>query len=228
MVAVVVAAVVGAVVLMGGDDKGGAAAGGNGSRVMPTAFTPQMGDKAMAKLASRDVDKRPVTQGEAFPADAKTVTYQKFSFTLAGSKLTDDCKSVTWGERLHADLAQYHCSQIGRGAYLSQDKKHAGQFMWINLDSQKGAEQIVRSLDPASASGFVLPLVAPGVEKFGTGFSAAYVQAFGHYAVVTWVQRAGGERPASLNEMIDASLAIEKPADFVWGRLELVDTKARP
>jgi hypothetical protein len=41
--------------------------------------------------------------------------------------------------------------------------------------------------------------------------------------IKTWVQRAGGGQPASLNEMIDVSLAIEKPADFVWGRAELAD-----
>lgn len=224
-VAVVLAAVAGVVLLTGGDDDGKAAATGtgNGAQVLPTAYTPQMGDQAMVKLAQRSADPRPITQGEAFPSDVKTVTYQKYSFTLAGSQLSSDCKAVTWGPRFQADLARYGCTQVARGAYVSQDKRHVGQFATFNLVSKDGAEQVVRDLDPSTKAGFVLPLTAPGVPEFGSGFSAAYAQAYGHYVVVTWVQRAGGAQPASLNEMIDASLAIEKPADFVWGRLELID-----
>ncbi|XVQ13874.1 hypothetical protein ACQP1W_15435 [Spirillospora sp. CA-255316] len=226
---VVVLAVAGAAgfFLLGGDEDKAAAGPGNGARLTPVAYTPQMADKDMVKLAQRTADQRPITQGEAFPADVKTVAYQKYSFSLAASQLSGDCKAVTWGQRLQGDLAKYQCSQIARGAYVSQDRKHLGQFVAINLASQEGAEQIVRDLDPATGAGFVYPLTAPGTPDFHSGFSAAYAQAYGHYAIVTWVQRAGGVQPASLNEMIDASLAIEKPADFVWGRLELVDGTPR-
>ncbi|WP_285492644.1 hypothetical protein [Actinomadura sp. NBRC 104425] len=219
-VVVVAAAAAGAVVLTGGDDGEGAATGlSNGPGVLPTAYTPQMADRQMARIAQRSADQRPMTQGEVFSNETKTVTYQNYSFTLAGSQLSGDCKSVTWGQRLHDDLAKAGCSQIARGIYVSQDRKYVGQFAAINLASQEGADQIVRVMDPATKSGFVLPLLAPGAPKFGGGFSAAYAQAYGHYTIVTWVQRAGGARPASLNEMIDISLAVEKPADFVWGRL---------
>ncbi|GAA2408116.1 hypothetical protein GCM10010191_15770 [Actinomadura vinacea] len=229
VVAVVVlaaAGVAGFLVLGGGDEKASGAPG-NGARLSPVAYTPQMADKDMAKLAQRSADQRPITQGEAFPGDVKTVAYQKYSFTLAASQLANDCKSVTWGQRLQGDLAKYQCSQIARGAYVSQDRGHVGQFIAINLASQEGAEQIVRDLDPGVGAGFVFPLTAKGAPEFRSGFSAAYAQAYGHYAIVTWVQRAGGAQPASLNEMIDASLAIEKPADFVWGRLELADGTPR-
>ena len=210
-------------VLRGGGDKEAATGPGNGAKLSPTAYTPQIADKDMAKLAQRSADQRPVTQGEAFPADVRTVTYKKYSLTLAASQISDDCKSVTWGARLQADLAKYQCSQIARGAYVSQDRGHVGQFIAINLLNQEGAQQIVRVLDPQTAAGFVYPLAAEGAPAFASGFSAAYAQAYGHYVVVTWVQRAGGAQPASLNEMIDVSLAIEKPADFVWGRLQLTD-----
>jgi hypothetical protein len=133
-----------------------------------------------------------------------------------------DCKATTWGARLQADLDKHGCNQIVRGAYLSRDKAHVGQFITINLADQEGAIQIVRDLDPEAGTGFVLPLRAPGVTDFGRGFSAAYAQIYGHYVVVSWVQRAGGAQPANLNEMIDASLAVEKPGDFVWGRLQLL------
>jgi hypothetical protein len=225
VVVVAIVAVV-AVVLTGGggdgDKKQGAVAD-NGTRALPTAYTPQLAEKTMAKLAQRTADARPVTEGEAFPADAKLVKYRKFAFSLAATNLSADCKAVTWGERLQGDLARYGCTQVMRGSYVSQDKSHVGQYIAINLANQDGANQVIRDLDPATAAGFVLPLKAPGAPAFGPGFSAAYGQAYGHYAVVTWVQRAGGAQPASLNEMIDASLAIDKPTDFVWGRLEMAD-----
>ncbi|WP_192810061.1 hypothetical protein [Actinomadura rudentiformis] len=222
----VVLAVVAAVVLTGGDDGGEKAAGtSNGPGVLPVAYTPQMADKAMVKLAKRTADPRPVTQDEVFPADAKAVKYRTYAFSLAASQVSDDCVGVTWGQRLRGDLAKYGCTQVARGSYVSQDKRHLGQIAVLNMVDENGAEQIVRDLDPATNAGFVLPLNATGQPAFGKGFSAAYSQVYGHYVIITWVQRAGGVQPASLNEMIDASLAIEKPADFVWGRLELVPTR---
>jgi hypothetical protein len=221
VVALVVAGAAGFFVLRGGDEDA-AAGSGNGPQLLPTAYTPQIADKDMAKLGQRGADQRPITEGEAFPADVKTVAYQKYSLTLAGSHLSNDCKAVTWGARLQGDLARYQCTQIARGAYVSQDRKHVGQFVAINLMNAEGAEQIVRVLDPVTAAGFVYPLNAEGAPPFAKGFSAVYAQAYGHYAIFTWVQRAGGAQPPSLNEMIDVSLAVEKPADFVWGRLELV------
>ncbi|MDL4770951.1 hypothetical protein [Actinomadura xylanilytica] len=219
-VAVVIAAVVAGMVLMTGGDDDEAPAGktGNGKQALPTAYTPDYDGDGMSKIARRAADQRPVTEGEAFTADAKTVKSGKFTFGLAGSQVSGDCKAVTWGQRLQADLARHGCTQIVRGAYVSPDKKYAGQFFLINMENEDGVHQVLRDLDRDSGAGFVLPLTAPGAPAFGSGFSAAYAKTFGHYAVVTWVQRAGGAQPASLNEMIDASLAIEKPADFVWGR----------
>ncbi|WP_067462737.1 hypothetical protein [Actinomadura macra] len=215
-VAAVVVAVA-AVVLLGGGDGGSAP-----KNVLPTAYTPDFSGEGFTRIASRDVDKRPITEAEALGGDAKTLASGKYSFTLAASNLTADCKSVTWGARLQGDLAKYGCSQILRGAYVSADKKYVGQFIVVNLASEDGVKQVQRDLDKATGAGWVRPLNPPGVPAFGAGFSAAYAKTYGHYAVVTWVERAGGVQPASLNEMIDVSLVIEKPADFVWGRLDLV------
>lgn len=222
-VLVVLGAVAAFVVLGGDDEDGGAAADttGDGGRERPTVFTPSTSDKGTEALARRTADKRPLNAGEVFTPETKTVTYKNYSFALAGSKITADCQSAAWGTRLRDNLRKHGCNQIVRGAYVSKDKKHVGQFIAINLETREGSEQIIRDLGVDSA-GFVLPLTAPGVPEFGKGFSAAYAQAYGHYAVVTWVQRAGGEQPASLNEMIDASIPVEKPADFVWQRLNLV------
>ncbi|TDD72876.1 hypothetical protein E1293_32170 [Actinomadura darangshiensis] len=213
LVAVAVA-VVAVVMLTGGGDEPAK------RDVAPTAYAPDYLGEGFAKIANRSADTRAITEGEAF--SAKDLKSGKYAFTLAASKLTTDCKAATWGGRLQADLAKYQCNQVVRSAYVSTDKKHVGQFMVVNLASEEGVKQILRDLDPAAGAGWITPLKAPGVPAFGPGFSAAYSRTYGHYAVITWVERAGGEQPASLNEMIDVSLVIENAADFLYGRLDLV------
>ncbi|WP_067795690.1 hypothetical protein [Actinomadura formosensis] len=214
---VLIAAAVAVVLLTGG---GGEPAP---KTAVPTAYTPDYLGEGFGQIASRSADGRAITEGEAF--SAKNVKSGQYAFTLAASKLAADCKSGTWGARLQGDLAKYGCSQLVRAAYVSADKKHVGQFIVINLASEDGVKQILRDLDPATGAGWVVPLKAPGVPAFGPGFSAAYAKTYGHYAVITWVERAGGRQPASLNEMIDVSLAIENAADFLYGRLELASGK---
>lgn len=188
----------------------------------PTSYTPSAPDPGTAKISLRTADARPLNEGEVFTAEAKAASYRNFAFSLVASKISSDCAAVTLGDRLRGDLRKHGCSQIVRGAYLSKDKKHTGQFVVINLDGVEGAQQIVRALDPATGSGVVVPLEGAGIEAFGKGFSAAYAKPFGHYVLLTWVQRNGGADPASMNEMIDASLAIEGAADgFAWQRLIL-------
>ncbi|SNS22048.1 hypothetical protein SAMN05443665_1001542 [Actinomadura meyerae] len=212
---VVIVAVVAVVLLTGGGGGGDAAP----KTAVPTAYTPDYAGEGFSQIASRDADKRAVTEGEAF--GAKSLKSGAYSFALASSKLSGDCKDGTWGGRLQADLAKFGCSQLVRAAYVSADKKHVGQFIVLNMADENGVKQILRDLDPATGAGWVAPLKAEGVPAFGSGFSAAYAKTYGHYAVLTWVQRAGGAQPASLNEMIDVSLVIENAADFLYGRLDL-------
>jgi hypothetical protein len=221
--AVMVIVIVGVVVVMvlgSGDDEKVAVAG-NGAGAPPTVWVGTAASSGTAKLNLRSADQRPLNEGEVFTGEVKSVTHGKYTFNLADSQLSNDCRAVTWGQRLQTDLRKYGCTQIARGAYLTTDKRHVGQFIAINLERLEGADQIVRDLDPQTNAGFVLPLNAPGVSKFGAGFSAAYGQPFGHYVVLSWVQRNGGGRPDSMNELLDASVAIEGADDFVWQRLIL-------
>ncbi|MFA1548113.1 hypothetical protein [Actinomadura chokoriensis] len=211
LVALVVA-VVAVVLLTGGGDEPAQKA------AVPSAYTPDYLGEGFAQIAARTADGRAITEGEAF--GAKSLKTDKYAFTLAASRLTD-CKSGTWGARLQGDLAKYGCSQIVRAAYVSDDKKHVGQFIVLNMATEDGVKQVLRDLEPATGAGWVEPLKAPGVPAFGPGFSAAYAKTYGHYAVITWVERSGGAQPASLNEMIDVSLVIENAADFLYGRLDL-------
>ncbi|MGP4025051.1 hypothetical protein [Actinomadura sp. 3N407] len=215
LVAVIVAGV--AVLVFTGGEKGPAE-----GPVLPTAYAPDYNGEGFDEIANRSADSRAITEGEA--ASAKDLKSGAYSFTLAESALTSDCKSATWGARLQADLAKFGCSQIARSAYVSGDKKHVGQFIVINMETSDGVKQVLRDLQRETGAGWVTPLKAPGVPAFGSGFSAAYAKTYGHYAVITWVERAGGEQPASLNEMIDVSLVIESAADFLYGRLDLAST----
>ncbi|MCW2942107.1 MAG: hypothetical protein JWN00_5092 [Actinomycetia bacterium] len=219
-IAVLVIAGAGAVFLLGGSSGGGAVASAKDSPT-PTLYTPSIAAAGTGKLDKRADDRRALNDGEVF-GDSQTVKYGKYTFTLAARQVSPDCATAAWGEKLLADLKSFACSQIVRGAYLSQDQQYSGQFIAVNLVSADGAQQIIRDLDPQTSSGFIKPLPGAGIKNFGAAFSAAYAQPYGHYAVVAWVQRNGGVRPDSLNEMIDTSLAVEKPSDFIWERLLLV------
>jgi hypothetical protein len=218
--AVILVVVVVAVVAMGGGDgkKSQAAAA---ARVSPKVYVNTPANSLVDKLNERSKDKRPLNKSEIFGGDSKSVSHGTYHFTLAGSALSD-CASATWGEELQNDLRKFGCTQVARGAYVSQDKKYLGQFVAINLEQLQGAEQVVRDLDPNSSAGFVSPLTPAGTENFGNGFSAAYSQSFGHYVVISWVERAGGQAPQTMNELLDASIAIERADDFVWERLVLI------
>ncbi|MDN3351041.1 hypothetical protein [Actinomadura sp. DC4] len=216
---VLVVVVVAVVALGGGDGKKSQAAAA--ARVSPKVYVNTPANSLVDKLNQRSKDKRPLNKSEVFGGDAKAVSHGAYHFTLVGSELSD-CASATWGEELQNDLRKFGCTQVARGAYVTQDKKYLGQFVAMNLDQLQGAEQIVRDLDPNSSAGFVSPLSAAGTENFGSGFSAAYSQSFGHYVVISWVERAGGAPPQTMNELLDASIAIERADDFVWERLVLV------
>jgi hypothetical protein len=209
-----------AVVAMGGsgDKKPEAAAA---VRVLPKVYVNTPPNSQMEKLSDRSKDKRPLNKKEVFGGDGKTVSSGKYTFTLAGSDIASDCKTVAWGQQLQADLQKYGCTQIARGAYVSNDKQYVGQFIALNLETLDGAQQIIRDLDPGSSAGFVLPLTVKGTTNFTGGFSAAYSQPFGHYVVISWVEKAGGAQPQTMNELLNASIAIERADDFVWERLVL-------
>lgn len=185
----------------------------------PKSYVPQSAGTDTAKLNLRSADPRPFGEGEIFDS-AKNVKYKNYEFQLTATKISE-CSVAVWGELLLSDLRKGECTQVARGAYLSADKKFAGQFAAFNMVDVNAAQLILTDLEGA---GFVRPLEIEGVKEFGKGFTSAFAQVIGHYVIVSWVGRAGGEEPATLNELIDASLAVTtKAEDFAWGRLVLLD-----
>jgi hypothetical protein len=185
---------------------------------LPDVYVPQSASPESTALSQRASDIRAFTEGEVF-GDFKEVAYRDYTFTLVKSEVSTDCVRAAWGDLVLQTLRRGECSQVARGAYLSKDKKHAGVFTAINMVDAKSAQQVLNSLDPALKGGFIRPPEFPGVKDFGSGFTAAYSQAIGHYVIMSWVGRAGGEQPRAMNELIDGSLAVQKPEEFAWGRL---------
>ena len=220
VVVLVVAAIIG-VVLMNGGGSGAAGSAGGTTASPPTVYVPTSATDGTKKLNARTADARALNDGEVFTDTATKVAHGSYKFSLVAKEISSDCQATTWGATLQADLKKYDCTQIVRGAYLGDDKQHSGQFVALNLAGLAGSEAIVRDLAPAAGSGFIRPLPGAGIKNFGAGFSAAYPQIFGHYVVISWVQRNGGAKPASMNELLDASLAIESADGFVWERLVL-------
>lgn len=220
-VVVLVAVVIIAYAMMGGKGSGSAKGAGSTTSNPPTVYVPTSATAGTKKLDARTTDSRALNEGEVFDNTTTTVSHGTYKFSLVAKEINSDCQATTWGATLQADLKKYECTQVVRGAYLSSDKQHSGQFIALNLAGLDGSEAIVRDLTPTAGSGFVRPLPGPGIKSYGAGFSAAYPQIFGHYVVISWVQRNGGARPASMNELLDASLAIESADGFVWERLVL-------
>lgn len=215
------AAVVGVVGFGDTDKPAGDAAEASGA--LPLAYVGTKSSPDLAKLNNRAQDARALTVDEVFPKEAKRLEAEGYQFNLVGTNLARDCARAAWGPELHVALRKYGCNQVIRGVYATKDAKHAGQFAVVNVNQVQDAHELLRNLDPRAKDGFIKPLTAPAVKKFGTGFSAAYVQASGHYVLVVWVQRMGGANPSSMNELVNASLAIQKADEFVWQRLTLVE-----
>ncbi|WP_460365182.1 hypothetical protein [Actinocorallia lasiicapitis] len=219
-VVVLLAAVGGGAWWFLGRDDGDGIDASAGER-LPLSYVSQPADKDTAKLNDRATDARPFTEGEIFE-DKKKVSYKNHTFELKGQKLAD-CPSASWGPVFEKTLADAGCTQIARGLYLSTDGKYAGLFVAFNLADEKGANLVMNGMDVQKKAGFVHPLESSEVKNFGGVWSAAYSSVIGHYVIMSWVQRADGARPDSINEMIDTSLAVQSAEDFAWQRLVLID-----
>jgi hypothetical protein len=231
LVAVGVIVVIGALAAVGVKVLGGGNKGGNSpssqasstSRLVPKEYVSST-ENMTTKLNDRSKDSRPVNRTEIFGQE-QTVRFPPnhptYTLKLVGSNITNNCNTVTWGSLLQKDLKAFSCSQIVRGVYQSTDKKYVGEFIVVNLESLAGAQQILRDLNPQSDAGFVFALNASGV-TFSSGFSAAYSSPYGHFAVINWVERANGRQPDTMNELLDVSVAVNQPTNFIWARQTLM------
>jgi hypothetical protein len=185
LVAVLVAALL---VVLRNDGNGGSAETGDVpvSGPLPSAYSQASSTDVFAPIDKRSADRKPLTAGEVFHRKTISVTGASASLKLSASKVDSRCGSAVWGRRLAEGLSRWRCTQVARGMYA--DKRFAAMITIFNLASVKGADQLVDTVDPRSANGFPRPLNG----GFGQAFSTARGLAMGHYALITWVQRADG------------------------------------
>ncbi|MFB4316207.1 hypothetical protein [Actinomadura sp. 21ATH] len=195
-----------AVVLVTGGDgeaparKGPAASVGQvaQSGVSPASYSSSPSTGAYAKIEQRSADAAPLTEGEAFPDAKLPVPGADAELSLKGKRLDGDCGAAVWGTGVAEVLRQGACTQAARAVYADGD--YALTVAVFNLAGKESADRLVATL--GTGGGFVRPL-----DGSGQGFSMARGLAMGHYAVVSWAQRADGKGDAQDEALL--SLLIE-------------------
>ncbi|TQL91034.1 hypothetical protein FB559_8357 [Actinoallomurus bryophytorum] len=211
---VVLAVVVAAAVLVlgrgGGGGHGAAAPDVNDVQAEgpgASAYSQAASTAAFAAIAERSKDPKPLTAAEAFATKKISDTDAKATLKLTASRLDSHCTVAIWGTRLAGLLQQGGCTQTARATYSD---KHFGALVTIfNLANAQAADRVVASADPRSGNGF--PLAPPRSPPFGQAFSTARGVAMGHYAVITWVQRADGSGDESDAALLSLLVTAGRP-----------------
>ncbi|NYI94782.1 hypothetical protein HNR12_001059 [Streptomonospora nanhaiensis] len=194
---------------------------------VPTAYeTHDTGDEI---LATREVDSRPLSEGEIF-GDAEEIdsSSQNVTFTLAESGLTEDCASAVWGEEVAAALADADCTQAARAGYTSGD--YLGAAVMFNLRDQEAAQAVATALKPpkdpeAEPAGFITVPGADGeLADLGAGYSAAEATVSGHYLTVTWVQATDSTDTAERESLVSPLIALSAFRDPLYNRVVQLET----
>ncbi|WP_289009727.1 hypothetical protein [uncultured Thermomonospora sp.] len=219
----VVAAVVVVTILVGGDENASGPAGPRssvgrpaGSGSAPSSYSSSPSSSVYEGIDRREEDSEPLTEQEAFPAAARslTVAAARSRLRLVGARVDGDCAEAVWGAALGEELRRGGCTQAVRGMYADTRRGYALSVTIFNLATSADADRLVEALG-RGRGGFVRPLTdTPGgvvatptvtlrpsgsatagvysLADFGRGFSMARGLAMGHYAVIAWAQRLDG------------------------------------
>jgi hypothetical protein len=243
IIAVVVAGV--AVLVTGGDGEdtarraaGPAASVGRpvDSGSSPSSYSSSPSTDAYAGIDQRGEDGNLITEAEAFPSSARSLTVREAGsrLKLVGRRLDGDCAQAVWGRAVGDELRRGGCLQAVRGMYADTARGYALSVTIFNLASSADADRFVEALGRVRGGGFVRPLsdtaggvtVSPAasatagtgsLEGFGQGFSMARGLAMGHYAVISWAQRLDGQGDET-DEALLALLIEGGKAPAVLGR----------
>ncbi|GLW63221.1 hypothetical protein Arub01_14650 [Actinomadura rubrobrunea] len=207
-----------AVLALGGGDDG--AAGRRSPQSMgrspaasgpaPASYSSSPSSAVYQGIAQRSADRAPLTEAEAFPASANTITVEDagLRLKLKAKSLDADCVAAVWGTGMGEQLREHGCTQTARTLYADGDGRYALSVTVFNLASASDADRFVDEIGRARGGGFVLPLPAEApLDRFGQGFGMARGLAMGHYAVVAWAQRLDGKGDGTDETLL--SLLIE-------------------
>lgn len=214
---------------LGGGDSEGAV-----QQARPEAYKVIDAGNMNEVLALREVDNRPLNEGEMFTRGNEEISSQDLVFTLQESTLTEDCAEAVWGEAVQAALAEAGCTQAAMGAYTAEE--HLGVAVIFNLEDVDASRAVARAMEEpeeedgteADDPGFLVPNTAQEpFDRLGQGYSAGEAVVSGHYLVVAWVQRTDSESAQDRASLAAPLVALGNFRDPLYRRMvELGDGSA--
>ncbi|QXJ23708.1 hypothetical protein AGRA3207_004902 [Actinomadura graeca] len=159
-----------------------------------TKVSPSVPPLEPVKLKSRTTDPKALTLPEVFGKSSFKAGKQKYVRTAVNAK--KGCTGVVGGTTLTSTLKKGGCAQALRATYALSTGKLIGTVGVLNLRTEAAAKQAVKAAGNKDA--FLQALPGTGVSKTnGKGEALGTSEAFGHYVIMTWVQRPDGKRIAS-------------------------------
>ncbi|WP_242902989.1 hypothetical protein [Actinomadura terrae] len=183
---------VGVASMMKDDPKPKKAAAPSPTASKPQAqASPQMPPLEPVKLKSRATDPKALTLTEVFGKPSFKAGKQKYLRTAVNSK--KGCTGVVGGVTLTKTLKRGGCAQALRATYALGTGKLIGTVGVLNLKTEAAAKQAVKAAGNKDA--FLQALPGKGVSRTnGKGEALGTSEAFGHYLIMTWVQRPDGKK----------------------------------
>ena len=134
---------------------------------------------------------------------------------LRASELDEDGGKAVWGQGRGEALREGGCVQAVRGLYTDDKKEFRVVVAVYNLRDEDAADRVVEAFG-AGSGGFVkLPAKTPA--RFGEGFSLARGLAMGHYALITWAERADGTGTGTSRPLLSLVVTAAK-AEALYDR----------
>lgn len=182
----------------------------------PDSYSSSPSSDVFAGIAAREEDPAPLTAKEMFPEkDTLQDDVSGAKPALRLSVLDDDCGNAVWGAGLGEVLQDGGCTQAVRGLYTDEKKGFRVLVAVYNLRDEDAANRAVEAFG-AGSGGFVkLPSKTP--EGFGGDFSLARGLAMGHYALITWAERADGEGRGTSRPLLSLVVTAAK-AEGLYAR----------
>ncbi|MUN40591.1 hypothetical protein [Actinomadura litoris] len=163
----------------------------------PTASKPQAQPSPEVpalepvKLRSRATDPKALTLTEVFGKSSFKAGKQKYLRTAVNSK--KGCTGVVGGATLTKTLKRGGCAQALRATYALGTGKLIGTVGVLNLRTEAAAKQAVKAAGNKDA--FLQALPGKGISSTnGKGEALGTSEVFGHYVIMTWVQRPDGKK----------------------------------
>jgi len=203
----------------------------NAQGPLPTAGSEPSAQQCVQQLGTychietRALDPEPLTVAELYPPEI-TNEANGASFSLAVTKVDNNCANAVIGSDLTTELQDGHCTQVLRASYVSGDGKIMGTIGVVNLATTTEAHHAGKVV---GENDFIAPLAAnKGVaSKLGQGTGVVEAEYKGHYLILTWSEFTDGSTPSTTaqdneleqfsNELVAGTVNISLSERMVTG-----------